>query len=161
MKQLKTKDNIHFEEPLSELVSFRISQKEFIQTDAVARNNYISYSELIRNLIRDHIHEYAISENLRITLKISNKIDAILLEKRIISSRNDSNLSKMREILIDFEGFLDEKKSNISDIEMKNRVSELNALMQLIYEENKNLFLKLDKQYRRLMKNKALKRLNV
>lgn len=159
MHQLKTKDNIHFEEPLSEIVSIRITKKEFSQIDVVSRENCISTSELIRNLIRSHIAEYAISPNLKVSLQISNQIDTILLENRIIFSRNESNLSKMREILLNFEVFLDHFNKKSSKSELINRNNQIEYLMQSIYQKDNNLYNLIEAQYLRLVKNKHLKAL--
>lgn len=160
MKQLRTKDNVHFEEPLSELISFRLTKKELEQIDVISRENYISQSELIRNLIRNHISNYAISPNLKKILKISNQIDSILLENRIVLSRNESNLSKMREILLNFEAFLDHFTKKSSKSELKNRYNQLEYLLQSIYQTDNDLYNLIEHQYLRLIKNKHLKALD-
>lgn len=159
-KQIRTKDNVRFEEPLCEVITIRISEREMTQLDAVSRENYISISELIRNLCRENIHTYAISKNLRKKLHISNEIDRILLEKRIISSRNETNLSKMREILTDFEAFLEEHPKRMDYDELENRKSELDYLLKLIYEEDLFLSRQLDTQVSRIFKNKHVKYCN-
>jgi hypothetical protein len=159
-KKAKTKDNINFEEPLSELVAFKVSIKEREQFDVIARENEISISELFRNLARDYVHEYAISEDLRMTLCISNKISSLVLKARLISSHKPSNLSMTREFLSDFEAFLEEKSSNISDSEFKNRLADFNELKKLIILNDTWLFSKLKPQLTRIIKNKKYKELS-
>jgi hypothetical protein len=157
MHQVRTKDNIRFEEPLSEIIQFRVTLKERNQIDVIARENYISESELIRNLLRENLYKYANSETLHKKLHISNEIDRILLEKRLISSRNETNLSKMREILTDFEAFLEEHPKRINYDELESRRKELDYLIKLIYEEDLFLSQQLDSQVRRILKNKHVK----
>jgi len=157
MNQPRTKDNIRFEEPLTEVLTLRITTKEMSQIITVSKDNYISTSELVRNLIRENISKYAISKNLIKTLHISNEIDRILLEKRLISSRNETNLSKIREILTDFEDFLDKPSKKIDYDELKNRKTQIDELLKLIYNEDTFLSSLIDTQVRRLLKNKHLK----
>jgi hypothetical protein len=160
-KRAKTKDNVNFEDPLSELIAFKVSLKEKEQFEAIARENEISVSELFRNLARENIHNYAISEDLRMTLCISNKIESIVLKARIISSRKPSNLSHLREFFSDFEAFLDEKASNISDSEFKNKLSDFNELKKIIILNDPWLFSKLKPQLNRIIKNKRFKELSL
>lgn len=154
---MQTKDNVNFEAQLEEVIGYRVTKKEKEQYEAIARENEISIGELMRNLAREHIHDYAVSEDLRITLCISNKIEAIIIKNRIISSRKPSNLSHLREFFSDFEAFLDDKISNISDSEIKSRVLDYEELSKLIILNDTWLFLKLKPQMNRIIKNKAYK----
>jgi hypothetical protein len=160
MHQVKTKDNIRFEEPLSENIQTRVGLKEYVMVESVARDNYISVSELLRNLIREHIHEYATSVNLQKTLHVSNEIDKLVLEKRIISSRFDTNLSKIREILTDFESYLDDNPKKIDYDMVQNYKANVDYIVKLIYENDEFLARKIDLQYRRILKNKHLRGLD-
>lgn len=156
-QQLPTRNNIRFEEPLSELLQTRITLKEKSQIDAVAKTNYITSSELIRNLIREHIHEYACSINLKISLEISNQIDRFLIENRLISARNDTNISKMREILTDFEALLEESAKNFDEVTVKNKFLQIVYLTKLVYESDLYLAGKIDAQLKRIYRNKHVK----
>lgn len=155
--QIRTHDNVRFEEPLSELFSIRVTEIEKIKLDSVSRENYISISELVRNLIRDNLWKYVISENLKKTMRVSNEIDRGILEKRLISSRNETNLSKIREILTDFEGFLEEHSKRIDYDELEIRRTEVEGLIKLIYETDTFLSRKIDQQVRRIFKNRHYK----
>jgi len=155
--QVKTKDNIRFEDPLVRIITLRVTEKEYSQLDAVSRENYISISELIRNLNRDYIHNYCISENLRKKLHISNEIDRFVLEKRLISVRNDTNLSKIREILLDFEAFLDEHCKHMDYDELEIRKAEILGMLELVYNNDVFLSRQIESQVKRLFKNKYLK----
>jgi len=156
--KLKTKENVNFEEPLGELIGFRVTLQEKEIYESIARENEIKVSELFRNLARDYIHEYAISPDLKETLKISNKIEAILLKNRVISSRKPSNLSNLREIFSDFEAFLEAQTLNVSDSDMKSKLSDFKELSKLIILGDPWLFSKLKPQMNRIIKNKHLKR---
>lgn len=159
-EQLPTRNNVRFEEPLSELIQTRVTVKEKTQLSTVARSNYITESELIRNLLREHLHEYACSINLKITLEISNQIDRILIENRLISGRNETNISKMREILTDFEGDLEMSTKNFDEVVVKNKFFQLANLTKIIYESDLYLAGKIDVQLKRIYKNKYVKRWN-
>lgn len=155
--QQPTRQNTKFEQPLKELISIRVTEDESRQILTVSKHNNISSSELIRNLIRDHIHTYAISENLHKKLRISNEIDRFLLEKRLILSRNDTNLSKMREILTDFEAILEEHPKKIDIVSVFETRKGLDKLVKIIYEEDIWLSQKIDAQYRHILKSKHFK----
>lgn len=157
--QLPTKNNVLFEEPLSEILQFRITQKEKSQLDTVAKNNFITTSELIRNLIRENLYKYAMSINLQNWLQISNEIDRLLIEHRLISSRKETCLSKIREILTDFEVSLDIYAKNFNEVEAKNKVSQIEYLLKIVYEHDNGLSEKIDSQVRRIYKNKRFKSL--
>jgi len=158
--QIRTKDDIHNESPLTELIAFKVTLKEKERYEAVARDNDISSSELFRNLARDYIHEYAQSEDLKNYLRVNNKISSILLKGRIISSRKETNLSHLREIFSDFEAFLDDKISNISESDLQNRLSDFRELSKLIILYDPWLFSKLKPQMNRIIKNKLVKALD-
>jgi sucrose-6-phosphate hydrolase SacC (GH32 family) len=157
--QERTRTNIKFESPLKELLSFRITEEEYVQIMTVSKANEISSSELVRNLIREHIYEYAISENLRKKLRISNKIDAFLLEKRLILTRNDTSLAKIREILTDFEAFLESHPKRIDIVTAFDYKKGLDYLLKDIYEEDMWLANQIDTQYKRILKSKHFKAL--
>lgn len=156
-KKAKTKDNVNFEDPLSELVAFKVTQKERNEFEVVARENEISISELIRNMAREYIHEYAVSQDLRTTLLVSNKIESLVLKARLISSRKPSNLSHLREFMSDFEAFLDDKIANISTEEFKSKYEDFNELKKIIILNDVWLFSKLKPQMNRIIKHKTYK----
>jgi len=159
-KKVISKENVNFESPVSELISFRVTEKEKMQYEVIARDNEISISELYRNLARTYMHEYAISDDLRITLMISNKIESVILKNRLISTRKPSNLSNLREFFSDFETYLDEKVTNISDCDFKGKLEDFNELKKLIILHDEWLFLKLKPQLNRIIKNKRFKDLS-
>ena len=160
-KKLNTKDNVNFEDPLTEQISFRVTSKEKGKYEVLARENEISVPELMRNLARDYSHEYAISPELKKNLIISNKIEAILVKNRIISSRKPSNLSNICEIFSDFEAFLGGKLSNNSDSELRFRLSDFREITNLVILHDPDLFLRLKPQMNRIMKNKRIKALEL
>jgi len=159
-KRVKTKDNVNFEDVAGEIVAFRVTLKEKEKYEAIARENEITVSEFFRNLARDYSHEYAISPNLKESLKISNKIEAILVKNRVISSRKPSNLSNLREIFSDFEAFLESQTSNLSESELVSRLLDFQELSKLIILGDPWLFSKLKPQMNRIIKNKHVKRLS-
>ena len=158
-KRLETKENVNSEALLVGEVGFRVTAKEKGQYELIARENEISISELLRNLARDYIFSYAISPELKTELQISNKIEAITLKNRIISSRKPSNLSHLREIFSDFEAFLEGQTSNISDSELSAKLKDFRELSNLVIVGNPFLFSKLKPQMMRIIKNKHVKRL--
>lgn len=160
MHQLKTRTNVRGEEPLSELISLRLTEKEKLQLEACARENYISLTEVMRNILRENVGHYCVSENLKKTLIVSNEIDRLLINNRIITSRKESNLSKIREICLDFEAFLDEKISNSSDCELKNRKKDIDELIKILVLNDEFLFDRIKAHLTRIFKNKRLKSLN-
>lgn len=157
MNRIKTNDNVHFEEPLSEQIAFRVTVKEKSQLVTVSRNNYISIAELMRNLMRLHISDYSTSPEMKKTLFISNQIDMFLLEYRIINDRNESNLSKIREILTNFEAFCETNFKRIDKVAFISRRKGLTHLMDLVYNNDEFLSEAIDTQYRRILKSKTYK----
>lgn len=157
MTQIRTKDNVLFEEPLSEVVTTRITLDEKLKLDAVAKKAYISISELLRNLMKENLYKYALSENLSKYLMITGQIDMILLETRLISSRKATNLSKMREILTDFESDLEESALKIDYNSISIKMKQIERLMEVIYQKDEWLASKIDGQCKRIMKHKHVK----
>lgn len=157
LSQIKTRTN--FDE-LVRVVSLRLTEDEHTRLEVISRALSISVSEVIRNLIRDHEHEYTISKNLAKYLLISNEIDKFLLEKRLIFDRKATNLSKMREILSDFEVFLEQKPSLIDIYFAKEECLKLNNLINTVKNKDEWLFSKIEKQIKRIWKNKVYKELD-
>jgi len=146
-------------ELLSEQISFRISASDFTKLDAISKNSFITINELIRNLIRDHAHEYVADERLSRKLHISNQIESFFIKKQVISSRNDTNLIKIREILTDFEQILMSTSKNSDHSEIEYTFYEVNKLLKLIAEEDTFLFNNIEGQAKRIFKSKAVKHL--
>lgn len=159
MVQIKTKDNVHFEEPLNEQINVKLTIAEKNQIVTIAKQNYISIAELVRNVLRENIADYAMSVELKRNLFISNEIDTVLLEKRLISNRNESNLSKIREILTDFEAFCETHPKRIDIVAFKTRSSTLDYLMNIVYNNDIHLSEQIDTQYKRICKTKTYKAL--
>jgi len=143
-----------FDEPLSETVSFKLTSKEVSNLTTVAKSNNFSPSELLRNLIKEYLYKYSPSENLSKNMYVSGKIDMIILERRLISSRKITNLSKMREILLDFEGILSEDKKLIDWKELIYFKKQLDEVMKIIYENDEWLAQKLDAQWYKITMHK-------
>lgn len=158
-KRLKVED-CSYDESLNELISYRVTTKEKMQYEVVARENEISQSELLRNLARAYLHEYAISQDLRAFLQISNKIDSILLKKRVISSRKASILSRTREFLNDFEAFLEQKQQNISLTSLQSMKSDYDELVKSVFMADEDIYKQIEKQVIRISKKKVLKLLD-
>jgi hypothetical protein len=157
--QVKTNKNVRFDEPLSSLISLRLTDAEKAQIEATAKTNYISVTEVLRNLVREHIHEYATSKGMKKYLFISNQIDKVLLEDRIISARKETNLSKMREILSSFEFMCEENVKKVDTVAFISQRNNISLLVGLIYENDTYLSDQIDAQYRRILKTKTYRAL--
>ena len=158
---VKTRTNVKFEEPLNSTLSIKMTFDEYEKLRTVAMQHSITISELSRNILREHVADYAMSENLIKFLKISNEIDKFLLEKRLILSRKATNLSKIREILTDFEEILETPIKKIDYESVKNDGMRIVQLLDFIYNTDAFLSEKIDDQVRRILKNKTFKGLEL
>ena len=155
--KINTRNNVQFERPLNELLTIRITEDEQIQLVTISKNNDISISELVRNIVRDHIATYAVSKNLRKKLLVSNKIKSFLLEKRLVLTRDDTSLAQIREILTDFEAVLEAHPKRIDIVSVLEYKEELDKLLEIIYKEDEWLSKQIDSQVKRIMKSKHFK----
>lgn len=160
MNYHKIRNQNTYDEPLSEQISYRVTLQEKEQYEVIARENEISVPELMRNLARENIHQYAISEDLKKNLQISGKIDQIILKNRVISSRKASNLSKINEFLSDFEDFLEAQSKNILDSDLRSKRKDLLDLINIISQVDVVLFNKIKVRASKILKNKHLKALD-
>lgn len=159
--KIKTRTNALLEEPLTHTVSLKMTYDEYEKLKVVSNQYSISISELSRNLIRDNLGNYAMSPNLAKFLHISNEIDKFLLEKRLILNRKASNLSKIREILTDFEENLELPLKKIDIDSTKIDGFRVVGLLKVIYETDQFLSDKIDEQVKRIYKNKTFKGLEL
>jgi hypothetical protein len=155
MHQEKTRQNINFEVPLTETITCKITPEEKANLVAISNQNLISISETLRNLMRDHLCDYAISENLHKYMKISSIIDAILIEKAVILSRKATNQAKMIEILTDLEVFFKTPLKQLDYDTAKNNRLQVDKAMGEIFKWDSFLFEYLEPQYDRIKKTKG------
>jgi hypothetical protein len=158
--QVKTNRNVRFDEPTNETISLKVTVDEKTKIVTIAAQNYISISEVLRNLVRDHLHSYALTEELKKNMFISSQIDRVLLETRLISARKETNLSKIREILNDFECFCETSWKKIDIVAFNSRKKTLLFLIELIYQNDEFLSKEIDSQFKRIIKTKTYKYFN-
>ena len=161
MTQISTNRNVRFDEPVSEQINIKVTVEEKTKLITIAAQNYISISEVMRNLIRENLHNYALSPELKKNMFISSQIDRVLLEFRLISARKETNLSKIREILNDFECFCETSVKRIDIVGFKSRRKTVSFLLELIYQNDEFLSNEIDSQYRRILKMKTYKALEL
>ena len=145
------------QDSLIEVISLKCTSEEKGKLIAVSKQNQISISELVRNIVRKNLYQFAISEQMRKYLQISGEIDMILIEKSVISSRKASNLAKMIEILTDFEIVLKSQSKNFDYDEHKNWKLQIDTVMDLIYSKDSWLYEQLEPLWGRILKMKQYK----
>jgi len=155
----QTRENVNFEQPLDKQIGLRITTEEYKVIQSISKSNGLSDQELIRNIVRENIFKYVCSEDVKKTLQIKGEIDKILLNRRLISRNFESNYSKIREIMTEFEADLSISSADIDPIMIMSRLNELIYLTKIVYEVDTFLSSRIDPQWKRILKNKRVKRL--
>ncbi len=154
---VRTKANVNFEQPLDRQIGLRLTTDEYNTIQSVSTSNGLSDQEMIRNVLRENIHNYVLSEDVKKILQIKGIINKILLNRRLISRNFESNLSKIREIMTEFEEDLLSFNAFTDPTSIHSRLSELIHLTKCIYEVDEFLFKKIEPQWKRILKNKHVK----
>lgn len=68
-------------------------------------------------------------------------------------------MSKIREILTDFEAFIETNYKKIDIVSYRNRILQIDYLLKIIYNEDEYLSQQIDEQYKRILKSKTVKAL--